>query len=69
MDRGAWQATVQGVTKIWTQLSTHTCSQIISFPSFHTFSIHKVFLLAPSGGALLTNTILVQPNLNQILFR
>ena len=25
MDRGAWQATVQGVTKSWTQLCTHTC--------------------------------------------
>ena len=23
MDRGAWQATVHGVTNIWTQLSTH----------------------------------------------
>jgi len=23
MDRGAWQATVHGVTKIWTQVSTH----------------------------------------------
>ena len=24
MDRGAWQATVHGVTKDWTQLSIHT---------------------------------------------
>ena len=24
MDRGAWQATVHGVTKSWTQLSVHT---------------------------------------------
>ena len=24
MDRGAWPATVQGVAKSWTQLSTHT---------------------------------------------
>ena len=24
MYRGAWQATVHGVTKSWTQLSTHT---------------------------------------------
>ena len=23
MDRGAWQATIHGITKIWTQLSTH----------------------------------------------
>ena len=29
MHRGAWQATVHGVTKIWTQLSTHTHSIII----------------------------------------
>ena len=27
MDRGAWRATVQGVTKSWTQLSTHTPSE------------------------------------------
>ena len=24
MDRGAWQATVHGLTKSWTQLNTHT---------------------------------------------
>ena len=27
MDRGAWQATVHGITKSWTQLSTHTHAQ------------------------------------------
>ena len=27
MARGAWQATIQGVTKSWTQLSTHTHTQ------------------------------------------
>jgi len=26
MDRGAWRATVHGVAKSWTQLSTHTCT-------------------------------------------
>ena len=26
MDRGAWQATVHGVTKSWTQLSDLACS-------------------------------------------
>ena len=25
MDRGAWEATIHGVTKSWTQLSMHTC--------------------------------------------
>ena len=29
MDRGAWWATVHGVVKTWTQLSTHTCACII----------------------------------------
>ena len=24
MDRGAWRATVPGITKSWTQLNTHT---------------------------------------------
>ena len=27
MDRGAWQATVHGVAKSQTQMSTHTCSK------------------------------------------
>ena len=28
MDRGAWQATVHGLTKSWTQLNTHTYREI-----------------------------------------
>ena len=31
MDRGAWQATVHGVTKSQTRLSTHTKTLIIEF--------------------------------------
>ena len=27
MNRGAWQATVHGVTKSWTWLSVHACTQ------------------------------------------
>ena len=27
MDRGAWQATVHGVAKSWTRLSTHTLTR------------------------------------------
>ena len=33
MDRGAWRATVHGVTKSWTRLkwlSTHTCSTVVT---------------------------------------
>ena len=36
-DRGAWRATVHGVTKTWTrlkQLSTHTCLFIIEWEEF-----------------------------------
>ena len=29
MDRGAWRATVHGVAKSWTQLSTHTHTQLL----------------------------------------
>ena len=40
MDRGAWQATVPGVTKNWTQLSdTHTqlcCTSGLLAPSHHS---------------------------------
>ena len=36
MDRGAWQATVHGVTKSWTRLSDFTFSGLIGFISeFH----------------------------------
>ena len=28
MDKGAWQATVHGVTKSWTELTTHTCTPL-----------------------------------------
>ena len=28
MDRGAWQATVHGLTKSWTQVNTHTSREI-----------------------------------------
>ena len=31
MDRGAWWAIVQGVTKSWTQLSTHTHAIIVFY--------------------------------------
>ena len=34
MDRGAWWATVNGVAKTWTQLSTHACT--INCTSFST---------------------------------
>ena len=37
MDKGAWQATVQKVTKSWTQLkqlSTHACKQRIPHSDF-----------------------------------
>ena len=28
MDKGSWQATVHGVTKSWTQLTTHMCTPL-----------------------------------------
>ena len=34
MDRGAWRATIQGVTKSWTQLST--CARVVSHTHTHT---------------------------------
>ena len=42
MDRGAWRATVHGVAKSWTQLSTHATTQrvyvnpkLLIYPSPH----------------------------------
>ena len=40
MDRRAWWVTVHGVTKSWTQLSTHACIQI----DFRSFCFHLHFL-------------------------
>ena len=44
MDRGAWWATVHGVTKIWTglkRLSMHTCIYIMTH-HFSIFNIHHL---------------------------
>ena len=35
MDRGAWRATVHGVAKIWTQLSTYTGMTLVT----HSFKL------------------------------
>ena len=35
MDRGAWRATLHGVTKSWTQLSTHTFTLLLRTQHFH----------------------------------
>ena len=45
MDRGAWRATVQGVTKSWTRLSTHTHTHTHTHKHTHTRShfIHLSF--------------------------
>ena len=37
MDRGAWQATVQGVAKSQTRLSVHSCTHKYTFPP----TVHK----------------------------
>ena len=43
MDRGAWRATVHGVTERWTQLSTHTHTQTTaSFPYHEKLKAHKI---------------------------
>ena len=54
MDRGVWQAIVHGVTKSWTQLSTHTHTHMHTNTHTHTqthIHTHKLvgvhFLLRP----------------------
>ena len=52
MDRGAWQATVHGVTKSWTQLSTHACTHHQTFraiPSPASSIHHPRFEHAPAA--------------------
>ena len=39
MDRGAWQATVHGVTKNWTQLSLCTCAHAHTHTHTHRYTI------------------------------
>ena len=49
MDRGAWQATVHGVTKRWTQLSAHAHTQTCLWDaSFFPLRI-KIIVPRPSG--------------------
>ena len=41
MDRGAWWATVHGVTKSWTQLSMHTRARAHTHTHTHTHTQTK----------------------------
>ena len=43
MDRKAWQATVQGVTKSWTQLSATLITFIWFISSMNSLMVYKVF--------------------------
>ena len=53
MDRGAWQATVQGVVKSWTQLKplTHihtplsVIMELLCLPSNHFFILKRTALI------------------------
>ena len=44
MDRGAWQATVHGVAKSWTQLSTHALTSLVCY------SLKKAFCIGVNSG-------------------
>ena len=46
MDRGTWWATVQGVTKSWTRLSTHSCRSVMS-DSLRPQGLQSTRLLCP----------------------
>ena len=47
MDRGAWWATIHGVAKSWTQLSTHNyLDERYSIYRAHTHKSHSIFLLS-----------------------
>ena len=46
MDRGTWQATVHGVAKSWTRLSTHTTDY-----QLHTGHFADISLILKSAGA------------------
>ena len=53
VDRGAWQAAVHGVTKSWTQLSTHLCymlgfmSHQFFFRLFPIIGYYKILTIVP----------------------
>ena len=47
MDRGAWGATVHGVAKSWTQLSTHTHTRENKIKGFR--KLGKLTVLFPTG--------------------
>ena len=64
MDRGAWWATVHGVTKSWTQLSmhtrthahthTHTRTHTHTHAHTHTHRLKELFLINNNGQQLIS---------------
>ena len=49
MDRGAWRATVHGVTKNWTQLSNfHLCSSVATLASLLLLKLGDLILASGS---------------------
>ena len=58
MDTGAWQATVHGVTKSWTRLSTLTCTLPLSHNTVS--SITRTYLIAQCLDILLTQQIFAE---------
>ena len=71
MDRGAWQVTVQWVTKSWTQLKqlrththTHTHTSVYIIASFILLFEGYAFQWHDCNGAL---KVLIQTNIKQVL--
>ena len=65
MDRGAWQATVHGVTKSWAQLNAHTQIQscqvqrdnFMKFCILRTLELNKISSVLENGGCLFLGSI------------
>ena len=74
MDRGTWRATVHGVAKSWTRLSTHAhilkiywiCYSIASILCFGFFCSRSYEILAPSPGIKPTLSALEGPGKSRV---
>ena len=61
MDRGAWRATVHGVTKVWTQLSMHFLYTYTYFVAIycHIFAFNRSKNIYGKKGTLCSNIWLI----------
>ena len=57
MDRGAWWATVRGVAKSRTRLSTHTRTYTLTYTCAHGYTHTHTYTVLEAGGLIMASPI------------